>query len=83
MKEWYVQANKIVTSETYVEEFLDEVDIDEDSAFTYGKLVLLADSRTGSQKTKDDVAPEMQSKVKRGNETEEGLFVVEYENNGQ
>ena len=83
MEEWYIQANKIITSETYIEEFLDEMDIDEYSAFTYGKFVLLADNRTGPQKAKDDVAPEMQSKVKTGNETEERLFVVEYEDNDQ
>lgn len=37
----------------------------------------------GHKKAKDDVAPEMQSKVKTGNETEERLFVVEYEDNDQ
>lgn len=47
-----MQANKIITSETYIEEFLDEMDIDEYSAFTYGKFVLLADNRTGPQKSK-------------------------------
>jgi hypothetical protein len=71
-------------SEPYMEEVVDEIDLDEDTAFTYGKLVLLADDRTMPQKAEDeDVVPEMQGKFKPENETYEGLFVVAYDDNNQ
>jgi hypothetical protein len=77
-----MQANEIVMSEPYMEEVVDEIDLDEDPAFTYGKLVLLADDRTMPQKAEDgDVGPEMQGKFKPENETDEGSFVVAYDNN--
>ena len=36
-------TNEIVMSDNRVEEVFEEMDIDEDPAFTYGKLLLLAD----------------------------------------
>jgi hypothetical protein len=54
-----MQANEIVMSETYFEVVIDEMDVDEDPAFTYGKLVLLADYGTVPQEAEDSVVPEV------------------------
>ncbi|GAA5811948.1 hypothetical protein MFLAVUS_005395 [Mucor flavus] len=43
-------ANEIVMSDNRVEETVEEMDIDEDPAFTYGKLSLLADDETVPRK---------------------------------
>ncbi|KAI8890610.1 hypothetical protein K501DRAFT_265605 [Backusella circina FSU 941] len=69
MEERYMQANEIVMSEPYMEEVVDEIDLDEDPAFTYAE--------------DEDVVPEMQGKFKPENETDEGSFVVAYDDNNQ
>ncbi|CAO0794040.1 unnamed protein product [Mucor circinelloides] len=80
MEERYIQANEIVMSEPYMEEVVDEINLDEGPR----KLVLLADDRTILQKAEDeDVVPEMQGKFKPENETDEGLFIVRYDDNSQ
>lgn len=75
-----MQPNEIVMSEPYMEEVVDEINLDEGP----GKLVLLADDRTMLQKAEDeDVVPEMQGKFKPENETDEGLFIVAYDDSSQ
>ncbi|CEP10225.1 hypothetical protein [Parasitella parasitica] len=53
MEERYNVANEIVMSEPFVEQLIEHMDIDEDSAFTYGRLQMLANDTTVLQAPKD------------------------------
>lgn len=51
-------------NETYVEEVIDEMGLDEDHEFTCDELVLLANDRFTSQEKEDNVVPELRIEAK-------------------
>jgi hypothetical protein len=53
MEERYNVANEIVMSEPFVEQLIEHMDIDEDAAYTYGRLQMLANDTTVLQAPKD------------------------------
>ncbi|KAG2192018.1 hypothetical protein INT47_008244 [Mucor saturninus] len=50
----YNKANEIVMREPYFEDVIDEINVDEDPATTFGKLILLADDSTVPQQISID-----------------------------
>ncbi|CEG78602.1 hypothetical protein RMATCC62417_13181 [Rhizopus microsporus] len=78
MEKHYIKANEIVMNETQVEEMIEEMDLDKDPAFTYGKLLLLADDRTVPQEMEDDVVPEDVPPVPENNDSNKALSYKAY-----
>jgi hypothetical protein len=78
MEKHYIKANEIVISEAQVEEMAEEIDLDEDLAFTYGKLLLLADDRTVPQEMEDDIVPEDVPLVPEDNDSNKALSYKAY-----
>ncbi|PHZ09424.1 uncharacterized protein RHIMIDRAFT_299847 [Rhizopus microsporus ATCC 52813] len=54
------------------------MDLDKDPAFTYGKLLLLADDRTVSQEMEDDIVPEDVTPVPENNNSNKALSYKAY-----
>ncbi|CEG76835.1 hypothetical protein RMATCC62417_11676 [Rhizopus microsporus] len=65
-------------SEIQVEETVEEMDLDEDSAFTYGKLLLLADDTTVSPEMEDDIVPEGVPLVPEDNDSKKAFSYKAY-----
>ncbi|ORE06296.1 hypothetical protein BCV72DRAFT_126334 [Rhizopus microsporus var. microsporus] len=65
-------------SETQAEEMGEEMDLDEDPAFTHGKLLLLAEDKTMPQEMEYDIVPEDVPLVPEDNDSNMTLYYKAY-----
>ncbi|CEI87640.1 hypothetical protein RMCBS344292_02050 [Rhizopus microsporus] len=74
----YIKANEMVMNEIQAKEMVGEMYLDKDSAFTYGKLLLLADDRTVLQEMEDNIVYEDVPLVPEDNDSNKALSYKAY-----